>query len=228
MENILSLFFILVMTPIMSFGESQMLNQLVYKIRDPKTESSDFRNCLEKIGEYVSLKVLQELETEEKNIITLTGRETSHPLLKENPVLVTILRAGLPLNYGAQKVFPDSCVGFLAMSRNEETLITQTDYIAIPDIKNKNVIITDTMLATGGSLLDAIKIIKKYEPKQIYVVTAIAAKPGLDRIHQYDSSIKVFYAVLDPELNDKGYIIPGLGDAGDRSFGKKAIFNEMR
>ena len=200
-----------------------MLNQLVYKIRDPKTPPADFRICLEKIGEYVSLQVLKELETEEKSIITLTGKEAFHHLLKENPVLVTILRAGLPLNHGVQKVFPSASVGFLAMSRDEETLIAKTDYIAVPEIKNKNVIITDTMLATGGSLLDAIKIIKKYEPKQIYAIVAIAAKPGLDKIHEFDATIKVFYAALDPELNDKGYIIPGLGDAGDRSYGMKVI-----
>jgi uracil phosphoribosyltransferase len=147
--------------------------------------------------------------------------DATHALVDETPVLVTILRAGLPLNNGVQKVFPNSEVGFLAMSRNEETLKAKVDYIAIPNLKDRTVMITDTMLATGGSMVDAIQIIEKYEPKKIYVISAIASAPGIKRVLQYNPNVKIFAAVTDPTLNSKGYIMPGLGDAGDRAFGKK-------
>ncbi|MBS3905290.1 MAG: uracil phosphoribosyltransferase [Simkania sp.] len=202
-------------------AQTQALNQLVYEIRDPKTDALHFRNALETIGEYLALDVLEELNTKEATVQTLTGADATHSLVDEIPVLVTILRAGLPLNSGVQKVFPHSEVGFLAMSRNETTLKAQVDYIALPNLKNRRIILTDTMLATGGSLLDAIRIIKQYQPKTIFVLAAIASKPGIARITQYDPSIKIFAAAIDPSLNDKGYIIPGLGDAGDRSYGDK-------
>lgn len=203
------------------FAQPQALNQFVYEIRNPKTDASHFRQALEKIGEHLACDVLEELNTEEVSIQTLTGTEAKHPLVSETPVLVTILRAGLPLNEGVQRVFPNSEVGFLAMSRNEETLKAKVDYIALPDMKGKTVIISDTMLATGGSLLDAIKIVEQKGPQKIFVIAAIAAKPGIDRITKYNPKIKIFAAAIDQNLNEKGYIIPGLGDAGDRAFGKK-------
>ena len=205
-----------------AFAQNQALNQLVYEIRHPQTEPGRFRKALETIGEYLAIDVLEELGTEETSVKTLTGADATHTLVVETPVLVTILRAGLPLNAGVHKVFPNSEVGFIAMARNEETLKADVSYVALPELKNRTLILTDTMLATGGSLLDAIKIVEKYEPANIYVITAIASKPGIDRIMQHNPKIKIFSAATDPSLNEHGYIIPGLGDAGDRSFGKKS------
>lgn len=216
------LFFFLLLN-LSVFAQPQALNQLVYEIRNPQTDSARFRKALEKIGENLALDILEELNTAEVAIQTLTGAEAKHHLLNEDPVLVTILRAGLPLNAGVQKVFPNAEVGFLAMSRNEETLKAKVDYIALPDLKGKSVIISDTMLATGGSLLDAIQIIEQKNPKKIYVIAAIASKPGIERISKSKPAIKIFAAAIDPSLNTKGYIIPGLGDAGDRSYGKKQL-----
>lgn len=203
------------------FAQPQALNQLVYELRNPRTDAAHFRQALEKIGEHLAYDVLEELGTAEVSLYTLTGSEVKHHLVNEEPVLVTILRAGLPLNAGVQRVFPNSAVGFLAMSRNEETLKAKVDYIALPDLKGKTVILCDTMLATGGSLLDAIKIIEPRGPQKIYIISAIAAKPGIERILKHNPDIKILAAAIDPVLNEKGYIVPGLGDAGDRSFGKK-------
>lgn len=200
----------------------QALSQLVYEIRNPETEAEPFRAALESIGEYLALGVQEELATQNVTIKTLMGAEATHALVSEKPVLITILRAGLPLNAGVQRVFPHSEVGFFAMSRNEETLKADVEYQALPELKNAVVILSDSMLATGGSLLDAIKIIEPLGPKQIYVVVAIASEAGLARIRQHNPAIKIHFAALDPLLNDKGYILPGLGDAGDRAFGKKA------
>jgi len=197
------------------------LNELVYEIRNPQTDSRNFRMCLERIGEYLSLEILEELNTKEIKIQTLTKEIATHIVSDETPILITILRAGLPLCLGAQKIFPRSEVGFLGMSRDENNLKAKMDYIAIPELKNKTIIIIDTMIATGGSILDAIKLIEKQEPKQIIVLGAIASKPGIRRILEHNPEINIYIAATDPFLNDKGYIIPGLGDAGDRAYGKK-------
>ena len=145
----------------------QVFDQLVYEIRNPDTDALHFRKNLERIGEYLALNVLEELNAKEVSIQTLTGVEAKHRLPDEMPVLVTILRAGLPLNIGVQKVFPYAEVGFLAMSRNEETLKAKVEYVALPAIKGRTLILVDTMLATGGSLLDAIHIFEQHQPKRI-------------------------------------------------------------
>ncbi|MBS0585570.1 MAG: uracil phosphoribosyltransferase, partial [Verrucomicrobia bacterium] len=203
------------------FAQTQALSQYVYEIRNPKTDAVHFRQSLEKIGEILAFDLLEELSTKEVVIETLTGKEAKHLLIDDTPVLVTILRAGLPLNTGIQRVFPNAEVGFLAMARNEETLKAATDYIALPDIAGKTVILSDTMLATGGSLIDAIRIIEKGSPKKLFIITAIASKAGIERITKHNPEIKIFAAAIDASLSDKGYILPGLGDAGDRAYGKK-------
>lgn len=216
-------FFIFLFSHISAQAQVQALNQLVYAIRNPETDSAHFRQAVETIGEYLALNVLEELQTCETTIQTELGIEAKHPLVEEMPVLVTILRAGLPLNLGVQKVFPNAEVGFLAMSRNEETLKAKVEYVALPLLKNRTLIIVDTMLATGGSLLDAIQILEQYQPKRIFIISAIASVPGIARILKHNAEIKIFSAAIDPSLNEKGYIVPGLGDAGDRSYGKKSI-----
>ncbi len=218
---------LMILTLMTSKGYSEILkdrrslSHLVHDIRDPKTERKEFRTALEKIGEYLALEVLQELNTKHVEVQTLTGATAIHVLCDEDPVLITILRGGVPLLIGMQEIFSNSEVGFLGMARNEETLEAKTTYVGIPDIKNKTVIIGDTMVATGGSMLDAIKIIEEWGPKEIIVICAIAAKDGISRILNYNPKIKIFAAATDPTLNEKGYIVPGLGDAGDRSYGQK-------
>lgn len=216
-----TLVFLMVSTT--TFGQAQNLSQLVYETRNPETDSARFRKVVKKIGEYLALDIQEELETQETAVETLTGAFAKHQVISETPVLVTILRAGLPLCAGVHKVFPNAEVGFLGMSRNEETLKASTTYIALPNIENKTVILIDTMLATGGSMIDALNIIKQRNPKKIIVVTAIASVPGIDRVLQYDPSVRIFSAAVDPSLNEKGFIIPGLGDAGDRCYGVKHI-----
>lgn len=198
-----------------------VLSHLVHDIRDPHTDKKHFREALEKIGEYLALEVLQDLNTKQVEIETLTGTKAVHVLCDEDPVLITILRAGVPMLIGMQQIFPNSDAGFLGMARNEETLQASVGYVGIPNVKDKCVIIADTMLATGGSMLDAIKIVEKQNPKQIILVCAIAAKTGITRILDYNPNIKIYAAATDPKLSERGYIIPGLGDAGDRCYGLK-------
>lgn len=212
---------VMLFVSVSAYSHSQILNELVYKIRDPETDFFEFRFVLRKIGEYLALDVLNELEKKPVSIQTLTGATAYHNVVTEKPVLVTILRAGLPLTLGVQVVFPDSEVGFLAMSRDEETLLAKTDYVALPYMEDKPVILIDTMLATGGSLCGAIEILKEYGCGQIYVIAAIAAQEGLENVYLHYPDVQIYSAAIDPILNDRGYIVPGLGDAGDRSYGEK-------
>jgi len=216
-----TLLFLFLFPSLANTKESVTLHHMVYTIRDPQTDAKKFREYLEKIGEYLGNQVKDDLPTKTCLITTLMGAKAQHTLCDEKPILITILRGGLPLCIGVQKAFPDSEVGFLGIKRNEETLLPQLEYAAIPDIKDKCVILIDTMIATGGSMLDAIQILEKREPKQLIVVGAVAAEDGKKRILAYNPAIKFYAAALDPLLNHKGYIIPGLGDAGDRAYGEK-------
>lgn len=202
-------------------GNKIAVNGLVHSIRDPNTGMKKFRKSVEKIGEYMAIEVMQDLLTKDEVVKTLTGADATDRVCSEDPVLITILRAGIPLLHGMQKVFSSSEVGFLGIARNEETLLPFVSYIGIPEIKDKTVIIADTMLATAGSFLATIKILEQHQPKEIIVVCAIAAIQGIENLRKHNPSIKVYSAAIDPQLNEKGYIVPGLGDAGDRSYGKK-------
>lgn len=197
------------------------LERLVYKIRDPVTGREEFRNCLERIGEYLGLEIAFELEQETRRIETLLGKEAEHRLLKDNPVLIGVLRAGLPLHYGMQRAFPESEAGFIGAMRDERTLKSKISYCAIPEIAGKTVILIDTMLATGGSLMDIAEMLKEKNPREIIVASAIASQKGLEKLRAYDPGLKIYTAAIDPILNEKGYIVPGLGDAGDRCYGEK-------
>lgn len=219
MKKIFLFFFVQIIS--ISLFSNPILESLVFKIRDPNTDKKEFREYLEKIGEYIALDVAKDFKTKKQNIKTVLLKEAEHNLLDENIVLVTILRAGLPLFNGVFKVFPDAEAGFFAMQRNETTLKASIDYVALPPIENKTVIIADTMLATGGSMLDAIKIIEKRNPKKIILISAIAAKEGIENILKHDPNILIYPAYVDQILNDVGYIVPGLGDAGDRCYGIK-------
>lgn len=207
--------------PIKVFSSSTFSNQLVYRLRDPQTSPKEFRETLVELGQFLAGNILEELPLVKKEIITLTGAKASHEILDEDLALVTILRAGLPLNEGVMKVFPHAEVGFIGMSRVEKTLTAKTEYIALPDLQDKIVILSDTMLATGGSMIEAIEIVKRYHPKKIVLVIGIASQKGMDRIVKYDPSITIKCAMIDPLLNDQGYIVPGLGDAGNRCYGVK-------
>ncbi|MDP3882027.1 MAG: uracil phosphoribosyltransferase [Nanoarchaeota archaeon] len=197
------------------------LERILYKIRDPATGREEFRSCLERIGEYIGVEISLELEQERKRITTSLGKETEHFLLKESPVLIGVLRAGLPLYYGMQKAFPESESGFIGTMRDEKTLKSHISYCALPDIEGKTVILIDTMLATGGSMIEIAEMLKEKNPRAIITASVIASRQGIERMRTYDSSLRIYSAVIDPILNDKGYIVPGLGDAGDRCYGEK-------
>lgn len=224
MKIYIIIFFILLIDTIVF---SIVPDQLILTIRDPRTNRKKFRDTLENIGEYLALDVLNALPSKKIYIQTMTGEMATHVVCDEIPILITILRAGLPFHAGIQKVFPHSEVGFFAISRNEQTLQAKIQYVSLPNLKDRYVILSDTMLATGGSILNAIRVIQNYSPKKIFVVTALASRSGLRCISEEYSNVVIITAAIDPQINAQGYIVPGLGDAGDRAYGEKYITEEI-
>lgn len=139
-------------------------------------------------------------------------------LEEESYRFVCILRAGLPMLWGALKVMPQAKAGFLAIKRDDETLTSKLHYSRLPDLENRNVILLDPMLATGGTLLVAIDELKKAHPRKIKSLHLVASHQGLERVKSQHPDVELYVISVDRELNSKGYILPGVGDMGDRLF----------
>jgi len=197
--------------------------ELILTIRDPNTNRIDFRGALETLGELLALEITKDMPTITKDVKTCMNATATQLVRDKNEkiVVVTILRAGLPTFNGIMKIFKEAEAGFFGMKRDEITKEARMFYVAIPPLENKTVIIADTMVATGGSILEAIKIIEKQKPKKIIIAGVISAQYAIDRISRYNKDVIFYTTALDPKLDSRAYIVPGLGDAGDRCFGEK-------
>ncbi len=183
-----------------------------------------FRRNLERIGEAIAYEISKTLPFEEKEIQTPLGTATCK-LLKDQPVLATILRAGLPLHQGLLNAFDRADNAFISAYRKHHkdgSFEISLDYISCPDMENRVVIISDPMLATGSSLVKTIHFLKEEgRPKEIHIVAAIACTVGIEYVKREEPSVTIWCGDIDDELTAKGYIVPGLGDAGDLAFGTK-------
>ena len=188
-------------------------------MRNKETELQFFKQNLDEIAMLMAYEVTKDLAVQDKPIETpvcpTIGKELVKPI-----ILVPILRAGLGLLQGFQTVIPMAKVGHIGMERNEETLEPTEYYAKFPsDLKDADIIVVDPMLATGGSACDAIENIKKRGAKSIRFACLVAAPQGVKVLEEKHPDVDIYIAALDEGLNDKGYIVPGLGDAGDRLFG---------
>lgn len=192
-------------------------------LRDENTSMKEFRELVEEITTLMTYECLKEgVPTTEKEVKTPLETCTQRVVKDNAIVIVPILRAGLGMVNGIHVLFPSAKVGHIGMYRNEETLEPQTYYCKLPDgIEEKLVLVVDPMLATGGSACDAIKVLKERGCKQIKFMAIIGAPEGVSRVAEEHPDVPVYVSTLDRCLNDKGYILPGLGDAGDRLFGTK-------
>jgi uracil phosphoribosyltransferase len=183
-----------------------------------------FRRNLERIGEVAAYEISKKLAFVEKEVQTPLGIAGSK-VLEHQPVLATILRAGLPLHQGLLNYFDKADNAFISAYRKHNkdgTFEISLDYISCPELENRVVIISDPMLATGSSLVKTIHFLKEEgHPKEIHIVTAIACTVGIEYVKREEPSVTVWCADIDDELTAKGYIVPGLGDAGDLAFGVK-------
>ena len=192
-------------------------------LRDERTSMKEFRELVEEITTLMTYECLKD-GVPTTQVQVKTPLETcTQKVVKDNAiVIVPILRAGLGMVNGIHVLFPSAKVGHIGMYRNEETLQPQSYYCKLPDgIEEKFVLVVDPMLATGGSACDAIALLKERGCKDIKFMSIIGAPEGVSRVAEAHPDVKIYVSTLDRGLNEKGYILPGLGDAGDRLFGTK-------
>jgi len=209
-------------------NENSMLNQFIAEIRDVEIQkdSMRFRNNLFRIGEIFAYEISKKIEWDKKEITTQLG-EVVVPVLKEYPVLATILRAGLPLHQGMLNFFDRSENAFVSAYRKHHkdgSFDIKIEYCSSPSLENRLLILSDPMLATGYSMqLTYKELIKKGKPSHTHIVAVIASSQGVEYIkkHFSSSNISLWVGAVDDELTAQAYIVPGLGDAGDLAYGKK-------
>lgn len=191
-------------------------------LRDKETPSKDFRILVSEIAMLMTYEVTRDLPLVDVQIETPMTKMTTKKLAGKKLAVVPILRAGLGMVDGVLNMIPSARVGHIGLYRDHETLEPVEYYCKLPsDIEDREVIVVDPMLATGGSAIDAISQIKKRNPKHVRFMCIIAAPEGLEALTNAHPDVDVFCAALDEKLNEVGYIVPGLGDAGDRIFGTK-------
>jgi len=194
-------------------------HKLTY-LRDKNTGSKEFRELVGEIAMLMCYEATRELPLEETTIETPMGLAKTKVIAGRKLAFVPILRAGLGMVDGVLKLVPAAKVGHIGLYRDHETLQPVEYYSKLPlDINERDVIVLDPMLATGGSAIDAITIIKRSKPKSIRFMCIIAAPEGVKALTEAHPDVAVFCAAVDDHLNEIGYIVPGLGDAGDRIFG---------
>ncbi len=192
-------------------------------LRDERTSMKEFRELVEEITTLMTYECLKEgVQTTEIEVKTPLETCTQTVVADNSVVIVPILRAGLGMVNGIHVLFPSARVGHIGMYRNEETLMPETYYCKLPDgIENKLVLVVDPMLATGGSASDAIRLLKDKGCKDIKFMAIIGAPQGVSKVAEDHPDVDIYVSTLDRGLNENGYILPGLGDAGDRLFGTK-------
>ena len=203
-----------------------LLSDWVGELRNTEVQGDRmrFRRNLERIGEVAAFEISKELAYVEKEIQTPLGISNCK-VLKEQPVLATILRAGLPLHNGLLNYFDKADNAFISAYRKHHkdgSFEISLDYVSCPELENRVVIVSDPMLATGSSLVKTIQFLREEgHPSKIYVVAAIACTVGIEYVLRSEPNCSVWCGAIDDELTAKGYIVPGLGDAGDLAFGTK-------
>ena len=199
-----------------------LINHKIAILRNEKTSMKEFRELIEEITTVMTYESLKDVPTVEKKVKTPLEVCTQRMVEDDSVVIVPILRAGLGMVNGVHVLFPLAKVGHIGMYRDEETLEPQTYYCKLPQgIENKFVLLVDPMLATGGSACDAIQLLKDKGCKNIKFMAILGAPEGVARLAETHPDVKIYVSTLDRCLNEHGYILPGLGDAGDRLFGTK-------
>lgn len=191
-------------------------------IRNEKTGSKDFREVVEELSTLLAYEVTRDLPVEDIDVKTPVAIAKCKTISGKKQAIVPILRAGLGMVDGMLKLNPAAKVGHIGLYRDEETLKPVEYFCKLPnDIEERKVIVVDPMLATGGSAVDAIDMLKKRGASAISFVCIVAAPEGIEYLMKKHTDVDVYVASIDEKLNENGYIVPGLGDAGDRLFGTK-------
>ena len=209
------------MSKVYVFDHPLIQHKLTY-IRDKNTGTKEFRELVDEVATLMAFEITRELPLEEIDIETPVTTAKTKVLSGKKIAIVPILRAGIGMVDGVLKLIPAAKVGHIGLYRDPETLKPVEYYAKLPaDVEERDFIIVDPMLATGGSAVEAINSLKKRGAKNIKFMCLIAAPEGVKAIQDQHDDVDIYIAALDEKLNDHGYIVPGLGDAGDRLFGTK-------
>lgn len=199
-----------------------LVQHKVSHLRDKNTGTKEFKELVSEIAMLLCYEATRDLPTEEVEVETPIAVAKTRMLAGRKLALVPILRAGLGMVDGMLTLLPAAKVGHIGLYRDETTLDPVEYYCKLPaDVAERDVLVLDPMLATGGSACDAITQIKKRGARSIKFLGIIAAPEGLTKLHEMHPDVDIYVAALDDHLNENGYIVPGLGDAGDRIFGTK-------
>lgn len=192
-------------------------------MRDENTKTKEFRESLNEIAAFMCFEVFKDLKTYESKdtYMTPTGIELHRKKLEQKIIVAPILRAGIGFCDGIKSMIPTARIGHIGMFRDEETLKPVEYYFKLPEVENPLVLIVDPMLATGGSAVAAIDACKKRGYNNIRLMCLVGVPEGVKAVEDAHPDVHIYLASLDEKLNEKGYILPGLGDAGDRIFGTK-------
>jgi len=209
-------------------NQNSILNTFISEIRDVivQKDSMRFRRNIERIGEILAYEMSKSLGYKRSTVNTPLGKSSIN-LFENDIVLCSILRAGVPLHQGLLNYFDDAENAFISAYRQHkddpESFEIIVEYLACPSLENKTLILADPMLATGQSMVATFEALKPFGiPKEIHLVSVIGAQDGVDFISNYfPKNSHLWIATIDEELNSKGFIVPGLGDAGDLAFGEK-------
>lgn len=209
------------MSKVYVFDHPLIQHKLTY-IRDKNTGTKEFRELVDEVATLMAFEITRDLPLQEIEIETPVTKATTKVLSGKKIALVPILRAGIGMVDGILKLIPAAKVGHIGLYRDPETLKPVEYYVKLPaDVQDRDFIVVDPMLATGGSAVEAVHSLKKRGAKNIKFMCLIAAPEGVEVLQEAHPDVDIYIASLDERLNEKGYIIPGLGDAGDRLFGTK-------
>lgn len=209
------------MSKVHVFDHPLIQHKLSY-IRDARTGTKEFRELVDEVGMLMAYEVTRDLELQDVEIPTPVTKMTAKRLAGKKLAIVPILRAGLGMTDGVLSLVPAARVGHIGLYRDPETLEAVEYFAKMPqDIDERQIIVVDPMLATGASAIEAISSLKKRGAKSIRFMCLIAAPEGVEKMQEAHPDVDIYIAALDEKLNDKAYITPGLGDAGDRLFGTK-------
>lgn len=199
-----------------------LVNHKIAILRDEKTKTKQFRELIEEIATLIAYEALKDLPTREVEVKTPLEVTTQTMVVENSVAIIPILRAGLGMVNGVLTLLPTAKVGHIGLYRDEETLEPKEYYCKLPDgIESKVAILLDPMLATGGSASAAVGFLKERGVKNIKLMSVLGVPEGIERVHREHPDVDIYVAKVDRGLNEKGYILPGLGDAGDRLFGTK-------
>lgn len=206
-----------------SFEKVPLISKTIANLRNKQTAPPEFRRNLFQLGRYLAYEISKVLPTDKHVVESPLGKaeyiDVAHDL-----VILGVLRAALPMAEGVFEEFPEAHIGFISASRGSmignqgKEFEINISYVKVPKCEGKIVLIVDPMLASASTLLKILEKVQSYQPAKILIVSALGTEYGIKRIEQKFPSIEIFIAVVDPVLNEVGYIVPGLGDAGDRAY----------